>query len=436
MVANGDGKGRSAGSLDDAAAMRLLSKLYDRDDDLDDVTATSPEPSSPEAIEMAGESVVQAEAGMRELRSVFANMRESMSEEPPSRGLDALLQAARENLASASKTVARHAVVTEPELGFWAKLRRGWMSMLAHPGVMAAAALVVVVGAAGTIYLKTGAVQDDASEQATRNSATTTTSPGPAEAEKARDLSIAGEQAPAAAAGSASNAALRRDDASKEYKPTGDGQQIGTAGNGDKNTKGDASDVSSDGAEGAGRVAVAKPKPAPSTGKKSAVVLEEGKLLKKPGTKALDDLEFQANGGGGAGQGGLAAADEAVTADVAPVSPEPSKQRGRVSSPASPPPAPPPPPPARAAPTTPSAPAPAVQQDNRVFDDARPVVKPQAVPAPTQQPAALLAAAKLAATNGDCARARSLAEQARTTDKRAYDLALKNDATLRACYKP
>ena len=167
MVANGDGKGRSAGSVDDAAAMRLLSKLYDRDDDLDDVTDRPPEPS-------AGESLVQAEAGMRELRSVFANMRESMSEEPPSRGLDALLQAARENVASASKTVARQAVVTEQEPGFWAKLRSGWMSMLAHPGVMAAAALVVVAGAAGTIYLKTGAVDGGASEQATRNSVTTT----------------------------------------------------------------------------------------------------------------------------------------------------------------------------------------------------------------------------------------------------------------------
>ena len=63
-------------------------------------------------------------------------------------------------------------------------------------------------------------------------------------------------------------------------------------------------------------------------------------------------------------------------------------------------------------------------------------MKPQAVQVPAQQPAAFLAAAKLAAANGDCVRARSLAEQARTTDKRAYDLALKNDATLRACYKP
>jgi hypothetical protein len=41
MVANGDGNG--ARKLDDDAAMRLLSKLYDHDDDLDDVADEEPD---------------------------------------------------------------------------------------------------------------------------------------------------------------------------------------------------------------------------------------------------------------------------------------------------------------------------------------------------------------------------------------------------------
>ena len=429
MVANGDGKGRSAGSVDDAAAMRLLSKLYERDEDLDEGPARPSETSKPAGVEHASESLAQAEAEMRELRSVFATMRESMSEEPPVRGLDALLLAARENVATVSKTVARQAV-TEQEPGFWEKLRRGWMSMLAHPGVMAAAALVVVAGAAGTIYVKTGAVDGGASEQATRNSVTTTL-PQLAAAPTARDISIAGNHstaAPTAATGSASNSALRFDDRANEYKPTDD-----------KNVKGDTTDVSgglsSDGDKGTERVGATTSKTAPSTGKKNVAVLQEGTQQKKPRANASADLEFQVNGTGDASEGASAMADEEVTAEVVPVAPEPTKQSGRVSSPTSPPP-PPPAPATRAAPATPIGKAPAVQRDNNTVDDDRPAVKPQAVQVPALQPVALLAAAKLGATNGDCVRARSLAEQARTTDKRAYDLALKNDATLRACFKP
>jgi len=52
--------------------------------------------------------------------------------------------------------------------------------------------------------------------------------------------------------------------------------------------------------------------------------------------------------------------------------------------------------------------------------------------APT--PASLLSAAKAAAAKGDCVRARALAEQARVDDKRAYDLALKDDAKLLQCF--
>ncbi|MBP9084752.1 MAG: hypothetical protein KBG15_01490 [Kofleriaceae bacterium] len=441
MVANGDGNGRSAGKLDDAAAMRLLSKLYDRDE-VDAVEHRPQDIASAQVAEPAGESLVQAEAGMRELRSVFASMRESMSEEPPSRGLDALLQAARANVANTVNPNAPRAGVTASAPGFWAKLRNGWMNMLAHPGVMAAAALVVVAGAAGTIYLKTGAVDGGASEQQTRSSVATTMPTVKDVEEKSLDSAISGEPAPVVSIAAGSSVALPNEvSAGVEAKPGGEGQQKVATGSGDMKANGDelhgGVQTPNDGNAGTGRAGVAATKAAPSTVKERVVVSQDGKPMKKSATKASDDLGYQASDKGGVPE--VAPTAPAASGDDAgPGSSVPVKQSPRMPPPAPvaapPAPAPPPAPVTRSVPTTPSVQAPEVQQANKVLDDVRSNPKPE----PTQalQPAALLTAAKRAASEGDCARARALAEQARTKDNRAYDLALKNDATLRACYKP
>lgn len=87
---------------------------------------------------------------LQELRSVFAELK-AHQEEPPPAGM-ALLMAA-----------ARQAAQERPPVGLWARLRAGWSAMLAHPGMSAVAAAVVVIGVGG--YLVSRGVQP-ASEQA------------------------------------------------------------------------------------------------------------------------------------------------------------------------------------------------------------------------------------------------------------------------------
>lgn len=431
MVANGDGNGRSAGKLDDAAAMRLLSKLYDRDDDdLSDRDAVEDRLPAADAVVAptpASESAMQAEASLRELRSVFANMRESMNEEPPSRGLDVLLQAARANVSA--KAVAPRVAVTEPPLGFWAKLRSGWMNMMVHPGVMAAAALVVVAGAAGTIYLKTGAVDGGASEQQTQSSVSSTTVPTGNVKLTAPDSPIVGGLAPVAVG---SNAGLPSGaEAGKPDQPADERPQTGAKERNDKNVVapgpvgGGGAGVNGnlDGDARSGALGWAPSK----AGKSNAA--PEGKPTKKPAVKPSPNraADNQATDDSGAGNAAATEEQEAFDDGVAPGAPTSAQQ------PSPPPPPPPAPPPVkRTAPAEPATKAP-VQRDSSALDDA-PVAKPS-LAKPTPQPAALLTAAKVAAGKGDCTQARSLAEQARVVDKRAYDLALKNDATLRACYQ-
>jgi hypothetical protein len=424
MVANGDGNG--ARKLDDDAAMRLLSKLYDHDDNLDDV-AEEETPAEPET-ETAG-----AEAGFRELRSVFAEMRESLAEEPPARGMEALLAAAAANVA---KPATRRAAVVEPEPGFFAKLRDGWMRLMAHPGMMAAAGLVVVAGVAGTIYFKTGAVDGGASENETR-SATMSVSEQRARPDGVEQGAVnpAGprQQAPADVAESVVAEGAVADKPSKTEP-----------------VKGPEVERTSEGS----KLAPAKPNvKSPSQ--------SLPKIAPKPSTKSdnrngfgYNEPSFGGGGLGGSGLGGGGATEGAnQVADmedaVAPPAPppavtQPTTKPAPVSKPVAPskakPPAPDPQPAAPAA-----APAPIeVQRSNNA-----PAKKPMdlaidgneksmstATGKDAPSPASLLTAAKAAAAKGDCARARTLAEQARVGDKRAYDLALKNDAKLRQCFEP
>lgn len=107
---------------------------------LDSLYRTAPAPSE-------GDAELEQ---LQELRSVFAELK-AHQEEPPPAGM-ALLMAA-----------ARQAAQERPPVGLWARLRAGWSAMLAHPGMSAVAAAVVVIGVGG--YLVSRGVQP-ASEQA------------------------------------------------------------------------------------------------------------------------------------------------------------------------------------------------------------------------------------------------------------------------------
>jgi hypothetical protein len=73
---------------------------------------------------------------LRQLRSVFAELKANQ-EEPPPAGM-ALLMAA-----------ARQAALQRRPPGLWARLSAGWRALATHPGLAAAAAGVVVIGASG-----------------------------------------------------------------------------------------------------------------------------------------------------------------------------------------------------------------------------------------------------------------------------------------------
>jgi cell division protein FtsN len=151
-VSGGGDKSREAGGPvreadeGDGLDLKLLDSLYRDDlddaepgarrvrDELDTLDAASGEAGSEES------GGAQELARLRQLRGMFAELRANQ-EEPPPEGMAFLLAAARQ-AAEERKAAAEPA-------GLWARLRAGWQAMLAHPGMAAAVAAVVVIGASG-----------------------------------------------------------------------------------------------------------------------------------------------------------------------------------------------------------------------------------------------------------------------------------------------
>jgi hypothetical protein len=100
-------------------------------------------------VELAGEL-----ERMRALRGALRSWH-TETEAEPSGGIDDLLAAAR---AQAAKAQPVRAAAAEPPRspGLWERLHRWMAPLLAHPGMAAAATLVLVVGVAGTLYLTSG----------------------------------------------------------------------------------------------------------------------------------------------------------------------------------------------------------------------------------------------------------------------------------------
>jgi hypothetical protein len=87
--------------------------------------------------------------GLRALRGTLRTWGEASDAEPPG-DLSGLLAAARASARPA-------AVATEPAApGLWERLSRWMAPLLAHPGLAAAATLVLVAGVAGTLYVTGG----------------------------------------------------------------------------------------------------------------------------------------------------------------------------------------------------------------------------------------------------------------------------------------
>jgi hypothetical protein len=109
----------------------LLRRLYDE----------------PDADGADGELAREVESYQR-VRGAIADYARATEVEPPSRGLDELLAAARQRAA------ARPAAVAPEPAGFWARLRAWLAPITSHPALASAAMVVLVAGVAGVLYMK------------------------------------------------------------------------------------------------------------------------------------------------------------------------------------------------------------------------------------------------------------------------------------------
>src|SRR5688572_5721513 len=116
-----------------------------------------------EAARAAAQAQVESDAGlagelerMRALRGSLAAWREE-TEPAPAGGLDELMAAARAH-ARGSQRVAAAAEPPEPveQRSLLDRITAWFAPLLSHPGLAAAATLVLVAGVAGTLYLTPG----------------------------------------------------------------------------------------------------------------------------------------------------------------------------------------------------------------------------------------------------------------------------------------
>jgi hypothetical protein len=145
----------------------LLRRLYESDagdrDDRDDRDAA-------DSSELAGEV-----ERFRKMRGAIAEYARATDVEPPTRGMDELMAAAR------ARATARPAVAPESP-SFWARLRAWFAPIAAHPAMASAAMLVLVAGVASVLYMKgrvTGASDTAPARDTALASGSSTGSPPP-----------------------------------------------------------------------------------------------------------------------------------------------------------------------------------------------------------------------------------------------------------------
>ena len=126
----------------------LVDALYPAPDDAERHGGAAAEAATP------ADDTTDELAGLRRVRALMRDYAEATDEEPPARGLDALLAAA----AAHAPRPAVAAPGVDPAPGAWARLR-AWLGavpgqLVAHPAWASAAALTLVAGVAGTLMLR------------------------------------------------------------------------------------------------------------------------------------------------------------------------------------------------------------------------------------------------------------------------------------------
>ncbi len=413
--------------LDDSLIDALYGERTDRGDE-------RPRRRVREADEGAEGDAGQELAQLRQLRGMFAELRADQ-EEPPPAGM-ALLMAAARQAADERKVSQRQ----EESAGLWARLRAGWLALVAHPGMAAALAAVVVVGASG--YLMSRGVKTaestytDSAESSSVQSGASAPRGSTGAAEQGNSPAPAAEPAPMSAPAGDSPA----EPAAMPMAPTpmapmatapiqAPGEGLGQApGEGLGQASGEV-------IKGAGK------KDAPSGGRLGGAqdVEQERRPIKgkqsRPATssarEAPDDL---LSAGAAADSDGRArTVDRREADDFA------SKQNSDAAAGAKPPrpvqapAAPPPPPPPSPRPTAAAEEEASESSALDEGDSEAPPAKPAKVESVAQKSERWYVLAREAAAKGDCGAVRVLAARVKGEDPSFYEKKFRKDASLQKC---
>jgi hypothetical protein len=340
---------------------------------------------------------------LRQLRGMFAELKADQ-EEPPPQGMALLMAAARQaaDERKAAKQVA--------PAGLWAQLRAGWQAMVAHPGMAAAAAAVVVVGASG--YLMSRGVRTAESTYTSDSAVESRSAPtaaAPVPDETSRSSAAAPAPDPAApVAAPADPAALR----------------------------------------GATTAA-----PGAAAGASSAPGAERGRSGSLGGAAAGDDLqqaqrpmrvktpispprEEPVEGKGGGASGRAADAPANTRRDFAKQQGESDKAGNNAPTAAPATPAPPPPPPPAQAAEAPSTSDEEAESSAGADDDSADSAvesKPRKVESMSNQVERWYSLAREAAARNDCNAVQVLAKRVLAESPTFYNSRFSKDATLKKC---
>lgn len=346
---------------------------------------------------------------LRQLRGMFAELK-SNQEEPPAQGMALLMAAARQAAEE------RKAVAAPAQAGLWARLRAGWQAMVAHPGMAAAAAAVVVVGASG--YLMSRGVK---TAESTYTSDGAVHATAPAAAGAPADMP---EQAPAAAPMADPAAVAPAEPVTTEAPRGAGGEGVGRTG---AVPSGNASN--DDGSDlqqrrpARNKAVVTPPQSTPVTGAGAAAPTDR---LEERGDATRRDFAKQ-------GEAAPPREEPAAVKKPAPSTPPSSAGPTAPSAPAPAPPPPPPPPPrpivAEEADSAGSSESASISDE----DEDTVETKPRKVESVSNQVERWFSLAQAAAKKKDCSAVRELAKRVEAENRSFYESKFRKDATIAKC---
>lgn len=353
----------------------LLDSLYGEREDLRD--------DGPRAAAAGADEEDELElAQLRRLRGVFAELKANQDEPPPA-GM-ALLMAAARQAAEERKP--------QP-IGLWARLRAGWLAMVAHPAMAAAAAAVVVIGASG--YLMSRGV-------------------------KTAESTYSSSESSSSAASAPSGQALDEND-----RDTVTPEQTAAA-------TGAPADPAPPAAAAPMAAPIEAPAPAPPSAKLEMAPSPATKKAKSP-PPALAPAPAAETVRGSGTYGGAVPRDRLEENFAKQNSAGASGGGASAQAPADAPPPPPPPPAAEPAQSEAESAVDAEDDDSSAAKDQRRPMKPSGVESITQQSERWYALAKEAAAKGDCNAVKLLAQRVQGENPGFYESRFRKDASIMKC---